>query len=442
MDTVKAIYDFITGLGPSVMMPIMITLLALILGSKFGRALRAGITVGIGFIGINLIIGLLFQFLGPAAQGMVTNWGVKLTAVDVGWPAQAAIAFGTQIGSLIFIVGIAVNILMLLTRTTRTVDVDLWNYWHWAFTGSLIFAATGIFWLGLVGSALHAIYTLVVADRTAPILQKYFGWPDLSIAHGWATASMIIVWPVLKILDLIGLEKAPKEGEEGKEGAAPTSATDLERLRQRIGVLGEPVLIGLVLGIIIGLMAYLPEKDLSIGQMLSKILQLAMAMAGVMLLMPRVVAILMEGLIPLSEQARDFLQKRFAGRDYYIGMDSAIMIGEPLTLTVALLLVPITLILAVILPGNHMLPFGDLAATPFFVVMVTPMSGGRFWKTLITGVVIMIIITYMGSIWTPLITATAKTVGYAFPAGTAEITGFANPLGWILVMLSKLAFGK
>ena len=431
METILDIYNFITGLGASVMMPIVITLLALILGAKFGRALRAGITVGIGFIGISLVINLLFEYLGPAATAMVENWGVTLTAIDVGWPAAAAIAFGTQVGSLIFVVGLVVNIVMLVLRLTKTVDIDLWNYWHWAYTGSLIFVATDMLWLGLLGAAIHAVFTLVVADLTAPRIQEYFKWPDLSIAHGFATASMIIVWPVLWILDKLGLEK---------ESEAATT-TDLERLRERIGVFGEPVLVGLVMGLVIGLLAYVPG-GLTFGDLLAKILQLGMAMAAVMLLMPRVVAILMEGLVPLSDQAREFLQRRFAGREFYIGMDSALMIGEPLTLTVAFLLVPITLLLAIILPGNKMLPFGDLAATPFFVVMVTPFSRGRFWKTLITGIIIMTILLYLGSIWSPLITATAASIGYEFPEGVATISGFANPVGWILVMISKALFGN
>jgi PTS system galactitol-specific IIC component len=96
----------------------------------------------------------------------------------------------------------------------------------------------------------------------------------------------------------------------------------------------------------------------------------------------------------------------------------------------------------VILPGNRMLPFGDLAAAPFFVVMITPFMRGRFWRTLITGIVTMAIIMYMGSIWAPLITATAKSIGYAFPEGATMITGFGNPLGWIFVMVAKVLFGK
>ncbi|HET9224231.1 MAG TPA: PTS transporter subunit IIC [Roseiflexaceae bacterium] len=483
MDTVKAIYDFLTGLGPSIMMPIIITMLALVLGAKFGRALRAGITVGIGFIGINLIIGLLFQFLGPAAEGMAKNWGVQLTYIDVGWPVAAAIAFGTQIGSVIFVVGLTVNVLMLVFRLTKTLDVDMWNYWHWAFTGSLVYVATDMFWLGILCAAIHAAYTLVVADLTAPVIQKYFKWPDLSISQGWATTSMLIVWPMMKLLDWLGVEKVPaprptvvtmvpatamgpaigggriqvvedlpaEEPEtaaqpvERGEAAAPLEEeeeTDLERLRKKIGVFGEPVLLGLGLGLLIGLLAYGPAAGQTATEMLTKILQLAMAMAAVMVLMPRMVSILMEGLIPLSEQAREFLQKRFSDRKFYIGMDSALMIGDPLTLTVGLLLVPITLLLAVLLPGNRLLPFADLAATPFFVVMATPMNGGRFWRTLITGIVIMVIIMYMGSIWSPLITSTAQGIGYTFPEGAAQIGGFANPLGWILVMIAKLLFGK
>jgi len=431
MDAIKAVFDFITGFGPSVMMPIIITILGLALGAKFGKALRAGITVGIGFIGINLVIGLLFRNFGPAAEAMVKNWGVTLTAIDVGWSVGAAIAFGTRIGSVIFIVGLVVNLVMLALKWTKTVDVDLWNYWHWAYTGSLVYTATGNFLLGIIGAALHAIYCLKVGDITAPVIQKYFGWPDISIPQGWAATSMLLIWPIFKILDLIGLDK----------GSEAAETRDLEKLRERVGVLGEPVLVGLVMGIVIGLLAYVPA-GLGFQDLLTKILTLAMDMAAVMLLMPRVVAILMEGLIPLSDQAREFLQTRFKGRQFYIGMDSALLIGEPLTLTVGFLLVPVTLILAMILPGNKLLPFGDLAATPFFVAMVTPHAKGRFWRTFITGIVIMVILLYMGTILSPLVTVTAKSIGFAFPSGATQIGGFANPLGFFIVMIARLLFGR
>ncbi|WP_297110686.1 PTS transporter subunit IIC [Tessaracoccus sp.] len=40
----------------------------------------------------------------------------------------------------------AVNIIMLLVRATRVVNVDIWNIWHMAFTGAIVQVATGSFW--------------------------------------------------------------------------------------------------------------------------------------------------------------------------------------------------------------------------------------------------------------------------------------------------------
>ena len=65
----------------------------------------------------------------------------------MGWPAAAAVAYNTSVGAFIIPVCLAVNILMLLTKTTRTVNIDLWNYWHFAFIGAVVYFATdSILW--------------------------------------------------------------------------------------------------------------------------------------------------------------------------------------------------------------------------------------------------------------------------------------------------------
>jgi len=104
---------------------------------------------------------------------------------------------------------------------------------------------------------------------------------------------------------------------------------------------------GAILGLLFGLIAYGFQ---------TKVLMLAVQMAAVMLLIPRIIAIFMRALTPLSEAAREFMQKRFSGRDFYIGLDSAILIGHPITIAAAIILIPITLFLAAILPGNNTLP--------------------------------------------------------------------------------------
>lgn len=140
MNWLLAIIDWIKGLGATVMLPIVIFIIGLILGSKPGRAFRSAVTIGIAFVGINLVIGLLWSNLGDAAQAMVARTGVTLDVVDVGWPAAAAIAFGGTVGTWIIPLSILVNIIMLVIRGTKTLNVDIWNFWHFAFTGSLVYA--------------------------------------------------------------------------------------------------------------------------------------------------------------------------------------------------------------------------------------------------------------------------------------------------------------
>jgi PTS system galactitol-specific IIC component len=130
--------------------------------AKFGKSLRAGLTVGVGFIGLNLVIGALTGNLGPAVSQMVDRFGFALSIIDVGWPAAAAISFASTVGLIIIPVGLLVNIIMLLTNTTQTVDVDIWDYWHFAFTGALVAILTNSVPLGVLAAVVNMIIILVL----------------------------------------------------------------------------------------------------------------------------------------------------------------------------------------------------------------------------------------------------------------------------------------
>lgn len=421
MDAIKSVFDFLTGLGSSVMLPIIIFILGLILGMKISRAFISAITVGVGFIGLGLVINLLFQALGPATDALVKNTGLQLNALDVGWGVAAAIAFGTAVGSLVFIVALVVNLVMLVFKWTKTLNVDMWNYWHYAFTGSLVFLVTGgNLVLGLIAAAIHAIISLLIADWTAKDVQEFFRIPGVSIPQGWAITSV----PIIKGLNWI-VDRIP---------GLRDIYWDSEGMQKRLGVFGQPIIMGAVLGLLFGLLAY---------GFSTKVLTVAVQMAAVMLLIPRIIAIFMEGLTPLSEAAREFMQKRFAGREFYIGLDSAILIGHPITIAAAILLIPVTLLLAAILPGNNTLPAADLAATAFFVAMVPPLTKGNFFRSLLYGTIIMIMVLYISSAFAPLLTQIAKDIGYAIPEGAVQITGLSggNWIAWVLTSISKLFFG-
>jgi len=412
------IINAILDLGAVVMLPILIFIISLIFGEKPGRALRAGITIGIGFIGINLVIGLLSSNLGPAAEALVKNAGLQLDVIDVGWPAASAIAFASRVGALVIPIGLAVNIIMLVTKTTKTVNVDLWNYWHFAFTGALVTAATGNLTLGMIAAAINCAIVLKLGDWTAPIVQEFYGLPGISLPHGFSAAYVPIAIPLNKLFDRIpGLNKIEINPETASE---------------KFGILGEPTIVGLILGIIIGLLAKYDVKGA---------LNLGMSMAGVMFLMPRMVKILMEGLIPVSEAAKKFMQKKFAGAEFYIGLDSAVATGHPAAIATALILVPVTILLAVIVPGNRVLPFGDLATIPFMVAMVAPICRGNVFRSVIIGALVIAVGLLIATNVAPLHTQAAIDAAFQFPEGATSISSIcdgANPLTWILLKIMQL----
>jgi PTS system galactitol-specific IIC component len=306
----KTIVD---SLGATVLLPIVIFVIAVVMGAKPGRAFRAGVTIGVAFIGINLVVGLMFTSLSDVAQAIVKNTGITRDVVDVGWPSAAAIAFGSSVGLWVIPIGIAVNVLLLMTRMTRTLNVDVWNFWHFAFIGSLVVAATDSLFYGLVAAALMAALALLFADWTAKAVQRFYGIPGVSVPHLASGQILPIAIAVNWVIDRIpGLNAIN---------------LDTDVIQKKLGVFGEPVILGLSIGLVLGAIGYYDAGDAA--TVVSKVLKTGMNLAAVMFLLPRMVKILMEGLIPVSEAARSFVQKRAGDREILVGLDSAILIGHP-----------------------------------------------------------------------------------------------------------------
>ncbi|ADQ13627.1 PTS galactitol transporter subunit IIC [Halanaerobium hydrogeniformans] len=418
LEILAGFFEILTDLGASVMLPIVIFILGIIFGQKIGKAFHSGLLIGVGFVGINLILDLLVGNLGPAAEAMVERFGIELGIIDVGWPASAAIAFGSQVGALIIPVALGVNIIMILFKLTKTVNVDIWNFWHFAFTGALVARLTDSLVWGLIAAAVNAAVVLVLADWTAPMVQDFYDLPNISLPHGFSAAFVPIAIPLNNLIDKIpGLKEID---------------ADPETIQNKFGIFGQPVILGLILGLVLGVLA---------GYGAQEVLNLGVTMAAVMLLFPRMVKILMEGLTPLSEAAKKFMKEKFEEREIYIGLDSAIAIGHASAISTALVLVPITILLAVILPGNSVLPFGDLASLPFLVVMIIPITKGNIFRSTLIGTIVIAVGLYISTALAELHTAAAQAANFEFPEGAAMISSLidgANPLTWILVRATGL----
>ena len=434
MSAVMGVIQYILDLGPTVMMPIIVFVLSLIFGIKASKAFRAGITIGIGFIAINLVVGLMVNALAPATNAMVANLGVEMDVMDVGWPIGAAIAFGTSaVVPWIFILGILLNVVMLSKNWTQTANIDMWNYWHFIFVAGFVNVAlrdalgqTTALVVAIGVSLVGAAMTLKLADWTAPIVQKFFELPGVSLPHmetvTWAPVGYAVNWLIDRIPGVKNWHADP------------------ETIKEKFGVLGETMIVGTVLGLIIALLAFAPGLATDFGGNLAKILNTSISLGAVMMVLPRMVSILMEGLMPLSEGAREFITKKFPGRKIHIGLDAAVAIGHPANVATGLIMVPIALVLAVAMNAiglNRMLPFADLAILPFYAIWAVGWSKGNIIRGVINGTVFLAGMFYIATKLAPYLTTMGAEVGFAMPEGAALISSIdvgAHLNGYMLAL--------
>ena len=380
------IINYIIGLGASVMLPLVIAILSICVGVKVGKAIRSGLMIGVGFVGLGLIVDMMNAQLGPAAQAMSANFGLSMSVVDMGWPGASPMTWASSIATVAIPLAIAVNLIMIFLKLTKTVNIDIWNIWHMTFTGAIAYAVTGNFWIGIAGVIVHAAIAYKLGDLWAPIMEDYFELDGLTVPHG--TAAYLA--PIACVVDAI-IEKIP-----GLKNIDITA----DSLQEKVGVLAEPVVIGAILGAVVGLLA---------GYDVAASLQLGINMSAVMVLMPKVVKCIMDGLLPLSEKAKAILSDKFGDAEFYIGLDPAILLGDPQVVTAGLIFIPLTILIAVIVPGNQVLPFGDLATIGFFIAIATGVHKGNLFRTIISGSFIMYLTIWIANQTIPWVTALATT---------------------------------
>lgn len=380
--------QYVIDMGASVMLPIVIAIISVCIGIKVGKAIQSGLMVGVGFVGLSLLINMMSDQLGPAAEAMSKRFGLTLNVVDIGWPGASPMTWASNISTIAIPVAILVNVVMLLLKMTKTVNIDVWNIWHMAFTGAIAYTVTGNFAIGILGVVVHAALTYKLGDLWAPMMQKYFGLDGLTVPHGGGSCMGVIACVVDAVMDKI-------------PGIRKINIT-ADSLQKKVGVFGEPIIIGGILGTAVGFLAgYTPKDALPLG----------VNMAAIMVLMPKVVSCITDGLMPLSERAKEILTKRFNNAEFYIGLDPAILLRDSQVITAGLIFIPMTLVIAVLVPGNQVLPFGDLATIGFFTSVAVAVHKGNLFRTLFSGSAIMYMTIWIANETIPWMTKLAKVTG-------------------------------
>lgn len=386
METVLNIVQTITDMGASAILPIIITILGLVFRMKFGQALKAGLTTGVGFIGLTLVVGLLESSLDPAIT-YYSELGSGFTITDIGWPAVGAASWVAPFAALAIPLGLLINIVLVRTKVTKTLNVDIWNYMHFLVPGALAYAVFDSFWIGLGVTLLLSILALLIGDKVAPMWQEYYGLegttPSTVIHTGWTLPIAILV---NKVIDLIpGLRDLD---------------ISLDKVSKRLGIIGEPVVMGAIVGVVLAVLT---------RQGFTEAVPMAMGIAGVMVLMPKVVGVLMDGLSPIGKAAKAYMTKQMGDNtELNIGMDVALGLGDPATITVTVISIPLVMISALILPNMQAFPIGILMSITYMAPMTVMASKGNLLRSIISTVVFCIIVMYVA--------------GYVAPGATEMLT--------------------
>lgn len=380
--------EHIPDMGTSSLLPITVIVLCLCLGIKIGKAIRSGLMIGAGFAGIGLIVDMMNSQLGTAAQAMSERFGLQLSVIDIGWQGASPMAWASGIAAIAIPIAVFINILMIICKLTRTVNLDLWNIWHMIFTGAVAYAVTGKLWIGILGISVHAVIVYKLGDLLAPFIEGYFELTGLTVPHG-TSAYMA---PIACLVDMV-IDKIP---------ILNKIDFSIEKLQEKAGVFAEPVVIGGIMGSVIGLLA---------GYRVDQAFPLGIEMSAVMVFMPQIVKCIMEGLVPLSERAKKLLSDHFGNEGFYIGLDPAILLGDSQVVTAGLLFIPLTLLIAMLVPGNRVLPFGDLATISFFIAISVAVHRGNLFRTLISGCMIMYMTIWISNQTIPWITELGKLTG-------------------------------
>ncbi|EJH6416768.1 PTS galactitol transporter subunit IIC [Escherichia coli] len=420
----ELITQFINDLGNFIFIPVIFLVLMKILGRPLSECISSAIKVGIGFIALTMTIKLMLEKMQPAVTGLAEATGSSLSAIDVGGAATAVMGFGSSMGAIIIPLCVAVNIAMLVARLTDCVNVDVFNLHQNASMGAIVGVYSGSFLYGALTAALFHVWALIAADLGAKNNEKFFNLPKgVAISHPVANTYLLFAYPFNWIYDRI-------------PGFRNLNVT-AETIQKRFGILGDPTMVGFIIGILLGFCGYGWKSPY---HTIIASLQLGMYLAAVMLLLPRMTSIMMEGLVPLSNVARKKLVKRFPDRQITVGMDTALIVGHPSVIAPALLLIPVIVILAVILPGNRVMPLGDLSQFVFFIACMVPVFNGNIIRTWVTSIILFGGGLYIASWMAPATNEVFQKFGTNPDASVmySSLNPSANPFTGLFAALSHV----
>ena len=403
MEVVLKFFQGFINMGASTLLPFVIAILGIFFGMKIGRAIKAGLLVGIGFQGLVLAVNLLITSVTPAMQ-YYKDLGSGYDTLEIGFAALGAASWTTPFAVLVIPAIIIANLILVRLKVTKVLNVDIWNFMHFLVPGALAYALTKNAVIGFIVAFACGMAVLFFGQWIAKPWQEFFGLEGTT-----CTCLCFVAWayPICyllnKIIDVIpGLNKVD---------------VDMTKIGEKLGIF---------LGVIT-------------KQSPADIVTMAMGVAAAMVLIPRMVSIMMEGLSPLGQAASEYAHRKVGeDADIYIGMDIALGLGDPACITCTAIMIPVTVLLVFLVPGMRFFPLSLLAEVCYMTPMVVLSSKGNLVRSLIGMTLMMYLTLFFANMFIPEATQMMSVTNVHF-AGTVTASHFGwNPGNLIVSFIHRI----
>lgn len=412
-DNLKLFFD---TFGNYITVPIIIFIICLIFGAPLKKAFASAVLIGVGLKGMAFVTDAFGAILSPLVQQIVESTGLNLPALDIGWQAIASVAYSTQIGMVFIGVGLIFQIVLWITKITDIfMPSDLWNNYSIIVWGSMLYQLSNNLVMAFVLMLFINLVTLLIAEVMQKRWSTYYHYPSCAMTapHHMGDAPMYLVLNIL--FSKLGLDKV---------------RVDPETIKKKIGFLGEPMYIGLIVGIILGVVGNISR--LGTIQAWGQVANVMVTCAAVMAIFPKIAGLFASGFTALTDYSRKKLKKSKYGknREFIIAVNDALGYGETATLTTGLLVIPFAVLMAFLLPGNIVVPVMVLPSLPYMVEVPVCLSNGNILKSWLMACIVFCAKLAMASYWA--VTFTEVAAGAGFEAAITALAGGTFIIGFIM----------
>lgn len=408
--------DFLTAFfsyKAYVMLPIIMFAIALVARVPLRQAVLSTVALAAGFAGVFIAFNFFVANISPAVQQLSTARGLDFPVLDVGWLPLAAITWASPLAAISIPLVLVLNLVMLATGLTRAIYIDIWNYWHFALMGALAMTVFDSWWAGISATLLLAIYCFKMTEWNAPDVEREMGLKGIAVSPVSVNGILPYVVCMDWLMDRIpGLKRVVYNPEHDYAKAQDGEGNGL------LALVGEPMMIGLAMGLLLAWAA---------GYGLKETLEMGVHIAAVMFLLPKSAGVIGEAMIPITNALRSRVEQRFPQRkNLVVAMDTGFLMHHKSVIITGLLLMALAIGIALVLPGNRVLPLGDLSNLISVMSLTVLVFRGNVFRAVLAGIPVVITFLLIASNMAPLYTELAQHAPSFNAEGLGQITSFTD----------------